>query len=228
MTSRKTVMLYKTDRSFRLLRKKASLYIKRGRSYTAAVLICALLSGCAESYPIGKSSASAAPFEEVSDDENRCTRECNIELGEEVSVNGSGVWLSGREILIQKGGVYIFSGSTDDCSINVDTGDPVKLVFNASVISNDSGCAVYSRSQKLIVESVGASRLCGCGSDKKTAVYSEGRTLFVGEGSLSVEGGVYSGENIEFGKNTLAEFDGDNEETNIIAGTLTVNGTSEQ
>ena len=214
MTGRNTVLSPGKERLFPVLSKKAK--------YIGLLFVCGMLSGCAESYPMGKASASAAAFEEVSDEHNKCTRECNIELGSEVSVSGSGAWLSGREIVIQKGGVYIFTGITDDCSINVDTSDPVKLVFNSSEISNESGYAVYSSSDKLIVESIGFSRLCGSGAS--AALYSNGRTLFVGEGSLSVEGGVYSETPIEFGKNTAAQFDDDDEEENSISGTLIVNG----
>ncbi len=193
-----------------------------------AIISCFLLavsgfSGCsaamAESYTV-----AAQPYRAFTD-ENIHSSECRIELGDEVFVSGQGAWFSSNNITISEGGVYTISGSYSGGSISITTDDPVKLTFENADIANDGGYAVESKSSKLVICSEnGSSRLSGSGNDLGVAVYSEGTLLFAGSGELTVDGSVFSAENIQFsrGVNVICEIlrtDGGF----IIPGTFSIN-----
>lgn len=165
--------------------------------------LCAVLSvsGCgimpiAEVYTV-----SVDPYRPVNEEDVRFG-ECSISIGDEVSINGQGAWFgSDDDILISKGGTYTISGNYSGGCINVNTDDIVKLVFTNAEISNDSGYAVVSSADKLILCSDGDSTLTGSGGDYGNAVFSSGAVIISGAGSLDIDGGIFSRGGIRFGRN---------------------------
>ena len=136
------------------------------------IAICAvlILSGCAGLQQIDYYTAEAEPYRSLTDEEVH-NSECRINFGDEVAVSGQGAWLTGNEIRISEGGVYIITGTCSDSCINVTTEDAVKLVFNDADISNPDGCAVISSSDRLVIGcDSGSSTLTGSGGEYDTAV----------------------------------------------------------
>lgn len=188
--------------------------------------LCSLLafSGCGTA-PIAEVYAVPVdPYHPVNEEDVRIG-ECTISIGDEVSINGQGAWFGkDDDILISKGGTYTISGSYTGGCITVDTDDIVKLVFSNAAISNDSGYAVVSSADKLILCSDGESSLTGSGGDYGNAVFSYGSVIISGAGSLNIDGGIFSCGGIRFGRNvsTLCEIlELDSGE--MIPGTLTIN-----
>ncbi len=165
------------------------------------ILLAALsVSGCAFSGEADVYRVSAEPYSAFVDEDVR-NRECHIELGDEVFINGSGAWFGVDGVMISEGGVYIISGNYNGC-ISVSTAEPVKLVLSNANIANDSGYAVASSSERLVISSEsGSSTLSGCGGEYMTAVRSDGAMLFAGMGSLIVTEGAYAAGGIMFSRN---------------------------
>ncbi|MCR4780181.1 MAG: carbohydrate-binding domain-containing protein [Ruminiclostridium sp.] len=152
-------------------------------------------AGIAESYTV-----AAQPYRAFTDEDIHSS-ECRIEFGDEVFVSGQGAWFSSRDIVISEGGIYTITGSYDGGSIVITTEEPVKLTLSDASITNSGGCAIDSKSEKLVVCSEsGANALTGSGGDFGVAVSSEGAVLFVGSGTLEIQGSVFSAEGIDFGR----------------------------
>ena len=188
--------------------------------------LCALsvISGCTALQQIDYYTAGAEPYRALTDDDVHSS-ECRITFGDEVTVCGQGAWLTGREIQISEGGVYIITGSCDDSSINIKTDDAVKLVFNSADITNPNGCVVTSSSDRLVIAcDSGSSTLTGSGGEYDTAVCSDGLVLFSGSGSLTLDGGVFSADTIRFAPSvsTFCEIYGTNP-GELIKGVLNIN-----
>ncbi len=164
-----------------------------------AGIVCAL-SGCDGFNSVDVYTVAVDPYVPANESDLRIG-ECTISFGEEVSVNGAGAWYKDNNIVINKGGVYKISGSYSGGCIDVTADDPVKLVFENAEISNADGFAVNSGSGKLIISAEGMSSITGCGGSNNNAVYSKGETLIVGSGSLVIDGGIFSGKCINFGRN---------------------------
>ncbi len=190
-------------------------------------VLCAvsMLSGCSLFQQTDVYEAGAEPYYISINEDDLRTRECRIDIGDEVSVAGQGAWFSGNEIQITEGGVFIISGSCSDSCINITTVDPVKLMFNSADISNSDGCAIISSADKLIICSdSGSTVLTGSGGDYNTAVYSTGSVLFTGSGGLSLDGGVFSAGGIRFSPavSTMCEIL-NTDSGELITGTLYIN-----
>lgn len=166
----------------------------------SVMMITASVSGCAIQPDADVYTVAAEPYSAFVDEDVRY-KECRIDLGDEVFISGSGAWFDAGGINISEGGVYIISGQYKGC-ISVTAEDPVKLIFNDAGITNENGCAVISGASRLIITSEGSSSmLTGSGSEYAAAIYSEGALMFIGPGSLSVSGNVFSGGGILFGRN---------------------------
>jgi len=168
---------------------------------TAAV---AALSGC-NGFPIYNADVytiAAEPYRSFTD-ENIASSECRIEFTDEVHVHGQGAWFSSDDVTISEGGIYIITGSYSGGGINVTAKEPVKLIFDNAEISNPEGYAVSSSCERLVISSEsGTNKLCGCGDDFGTAVYSSGDVVFAGTGELDISGGIFSVKGINFGRET--------------------------
>ncbi len=166
----------------------------------SVILLASVCSSCAIQPDAEVYTVSAEPYSAFVDEDVR-SKECRIELGDEVFINGSGAWFGSGGINISESGVYIISGQYNGC-ISVTAKDPVKLIFSGAGITNENGCAVISGSSRLIITTEGSGNiLTGSGSEYAAAVYSEGTLLFGGPGSLSVSGSVFSGGGILFSRN---------------------------
>lgn len=191
----------------------------------AAAMTVLFASGCAFSPGYDVYTGSAVPYSAFTEEE-LVSSECKINIGSEVSVNGKGAWFDGNEISITEGGVYLLSGSYDSGCINVSATEPVKLVLNNIYITNNDGFAILSSSERLIIESAygSQSRLTGNGGGFNFAVYSAGDILFAGKGGMAIDGSVFSGEQIKFGRSVsticgiLSTSEGE-----IIPGSLYIN-----
>ena len=190
---------------------------------SAAALLSVFLSGCGmisvpETYPM-----PVDPYHPVNEEDLRFG-ECSISVGDEVNISGQGAWFGENDdIRITKGGTYNISGTLSG-GISVDTDEPVKLVFVNADITNEKGSVVTSAAEKLIICSDGSSTLKGSGGDYGCAVHSDGSVVIAGTGSLSIDGGIFSRQNILFGRNvsTICEI-AETADGEVITGTLYVN-----
>ncbi len=186
-------------------------------------LICAV-SGCDGIRTAEEASQTVVPYSPVNE-ENVSAGECRIELGDAINVNGQGAWYDDNDIVISKGGIYSISGSYDKGSIVVTAEDPVKLYFIGAEITNSSDYAIISSSSRLVLESDGESSITGTGGDYGNAVFSTGKLLISGTGTMRFYGGVFSVGGIEFGRNLSTVCDIiTSENGQMIPGTLTVWG----
>lgn len=65
-----------------------------------------------------------------------------INLGSDISIEGTGVINDNGVIRITSGGTYKFSGTLEDGYIEVNTEDKVKIRLEGANITNKSGCAI--------------------------------------------------------------------------------------
>lgn len=166
--------------------------------YIAALLgsLC-VMGGCNGIQSAEVYTVSVEPYRPVSDEDIRFG-ECSISFGDEVNVSGQGAWYKGSDIVISEGGIYNISGTYDGGSIVVDTPNNVKIVFSDANISSPNGCAIISSAEKLIIASEGSNTITSGNSD--FAVYSDGGLLILGNGKMSINGGVFSRGGIRFGR----------------------------
>ena len=128
------------------------------------------------------------------------SNECFIELGDTVSINGSGAWFENGCVTISESGVYTFTGSLSDGMIYVDTEETVKLVLDNAEIKNKSGAAIVAECGKLfIVATDGTENFITDGKEYtfarefeneetlRSAIHSEGSIFFKdGTGKISI------------------------------------------
>lgn len=153
---------------------------------TAALLIgCLLCSGCytaggyaeaAREETSAESSGSLGSVEAFSN-------ECNITFGDMISVCGGGVLVEGNRVSITEGGVYILSGELADGSVEVESGEPVKLILNGAAISG-KGTAIRSGGSLTVESAEGTEN--SLSSAEGTALYAAESLTLCGTGALSV------------------------------------------
>ncbi|MBO6232363.1 MAG: carbohydrate-binding domain-containing protein [Ruminiclostridium sp.] len=186
---------------------------------TALLAAVCAVSGCSGIYAADVYSRAVDPYTPVNEEDVRFG-ECTISFDDGVSVAGQGAWYKDGNIVISEGGVYKITGSFDSGCINIDTPDPVKLIFSNAVITSPDGSAVISDSDKLIIASDGVNTITG--SSGNSAVTTSGSLLIAGIGSMDI-GGIISRGGIRFSRDvsTACEIirtdDGD-----LISGTLCV------
>lgn len=129
--------------------------------------------------------------------------ECSITLGSDVKISGEGAWIDNNCVKISESGVYTVEGATSDGMIFVECTDTVKIVLKDAEITNKSGAAIISQSDKLILEC--ASGTVNTLADSKeysysrnfedkdkheSTIYTEGDLYITGGGSISVTGNM--------------------------------------
>ena len=66
---------------------------------------------------------------DILEEKETFSNECSIELGNTVSINGSGAWIDNSCITISQSGVYTVTGEMSDGMIYVDTTETVKIIL---------------------------------------------------------------------------------------------------
>lgn len=147
------------------------------------------------------SEATVLSNYDIFEETDTFTNECEISLDHDISINGEGAWIDDNCITISESGVYTVTGEMSDGMIYVKSRELVKIVLDNASITNKSGAAIISDSDKLIIE-------CAEGTENRlkdskdytyersfeneekheAAVYAEGGLYFTGEGSLAVTG----------------------------------------
>lgn len=151
-------------------------------------------------------------------DESTATK---IELGNSVTVNGSGASVSDSTITISQQGTYIFSGAFNDGNIIIDCADEtakVQLVLNNATIKCSSYAPIYAKSpDKLfitladntenVIEDSGEYQLGDDDANVDGAVFAKCTTTFNGTGALTVNGtqnhAVVSKDSLKVASGTL-------------------------
>ncbi len=111
-----------------------------------------------------------------------------------ISVDGSGASANGSNLLINKAGTYIISGTLTKGGIEIAVGENenVHLILNGANISNGSSSAIYmSSGKKLIVtlaDNTSNTLSDAAGSTADAALLSEGSISINGKGTLTVNG----------------------------------------
>ncbi|MBR4112222.1 MAG: carbohydrate-binding domain-containing protein [Ruminiclostridium sp.] len=138
--------------------------------------------------------------QDISEQTEVFSNECFIELGNSVSINGSGAWFENNCVTISESGIYTFTGSLSDGMIYVNTDETVKLVLDNAKITNKSGPAVFAECGKLfIVATDGTENFITDGKEYtfarefenedtlRSAIHSEGSIFFKdGTGKISI------------------------------------------
>ena len=147
-----------------------------------------------------QSDGSGLTSEDITEQTEVFSNECFIELGSNVSINGSGAWFENNCVTISERGVYTFTGSLSDGMIYVDTEETVKLVLDNAEITNKSGAAIVAECGKLfIVATYGTENFITDGKEYtfarefeneetlRSAIHSEGNIFFKGgTGKISI------------------------------------------
>lgn len=102
-----------------------------------ALSLAASVSGCGKTDAQGTSSSEAAEVIKAT-----------ITLGENATVEGSGVVLEGNKVIIQEAGNYSISGTASDGQIVVDAAstDDVEMIFDGVNITSTTSAPVYVKS----------------------------------------------------------------------------------
>ncbi|TAK31334.1 MAG: carbohydrate-binding domain-containing protein [Chloroflexota bacterium] len=151
-----------------------------------------------------------------------------IELGDTITVNGSGVMVDGSTVNIMAGGTYSISGTLKDGQILVNTKDKntVKLILNGVHIASSTSAPIYAPKVKtmIIVLADGAENYVADGdsylitdsesNEPNAAIFSKGDLTIEGNGSLTVDARYDNGI---VSKDKL----------NIMGGHITVNSVSD-
>ncbi len=196
-----------------------------------------MLSGCNAAEESGstfttpeETSAASISGYDFADEDDIFTNECDISLGDTVSINGEGAWLDGSCITISEGGVYTLSGVMSDGKIKIESADPVKLILNGASVTNKSGIAISADEGKLIIECAeGTVNSLSSYGEKKEALKCDG-TLFMESGSLSIfseDDGIkvesdFFAENVKLDIKCGREDNGEAKGKGIKAGKLTL------
>ncbi len=174
----------------------------------SAILALLALCGCNSAQEGTSSPPEAADTGAVSinnfdflEESEIFTNECEITLGDNITINGEGAWLDDNCITISESGIYTLSGELSEGIIYVKSTDTVKLVLNNASVSNKNGAAVIAEKGKLIIECVeGTENFLNDSKDysysrpfedeekHKAALYTDGDLVICGSGGLSVEG----------------------------------------
>ncbi len=127
------------------------------------------------------------------------SNECEITLGDTISVQGGGAVVKENRISITEGGVYIISGVLSDGAVSVESSEPVKLILNGATILSESGPAIACASEKLMMKTArGSENLLY--SKSGAAVSAEKALILGGDGSLMIDAleyGIESGGNLK-------------------------------
>lgn len=118
-----------------------------------------------------------------------------------VSVDGSGVAVSGTSVTISKKGTYIISGSCSDGSLSVDcgTGNKVQIVLSGLDLTSLSGPAINIKSGKKITITLASGTKneisdssdyssLSSGDNADAAIFSKSDLVINGSGELTVNG----------------------------------------
>lgn len=147
-----------------------------------------------------QSHKSDLSSQDISEQSEVFSNECYIELGDTVSINGSGAWFENDCVTITESGIYTITGSLSDGMIYVDTEETVKLVLDNARITNKSGAAIVAECGKLfIVATDGTENFITDGKEYtfarefekeetlRSAIHSEGNIFFKeGTGKISI------------------------------------------
>ena len=138
-----------------------------------------------------QSDKSDLSSQDISEQSEVFSNECYIELGDTVSINGSGAWFENDCVTITERGIYTITGSLSDGMIYVDTEETVKLVLDNARITNKSGAAIVAECGKLfIVATDGTENFITDGKEYtfarefekeetlRSAIHSEGNIFF--------------------------------------------------
>lgn len=124
-----------------------------------------------------------------------------------MTVDGKGVAISGKNINITEGGEYNIFGTLNNGMIYVDTSDAVILSLDSVNIINSNGPAIYiERADNAIIRlaSQEASYIASTGDEdaENAAIYSKSELLFDGIGTIKISAnngnGIESSESITF------------------------------
>lgn len=153
---------------------------------TAALLIgCLLCSGChiADGYTESAREETFAETDGSLGGGDTFSNECSITFGEIISVCGGGALVEGDRVSITEGGVYTLSGELTDRSVEVESGDPVKLILNGAAISGKD-TAIRSGGSLTVETAEGTENFLSAAEG--TALYAAGSLTLCGTGALSI------------------------------------------
>lgn len=170
----------------------------------ACLLISAPLTGCSTSLGSNSTgiSVTAGDTEKIS----KITTYINMNDAIEVTGESVGVSVDGNTISIMAGGTYAFSGTLDDGQIIVDTdsSQDVYIVLNGVNLSCSNSSPIYVKNANKTVIGLadntenfisdGESYVLEENSDEpNAAIYSKDDIVFIGNGSLEVNGNYDEG-----------------------------------
>lgn len=117
----------------------------------------------------------------------------DIQLGDQIEIDGKGVEEEDRVLTITEGGEYVFSGSLENGRILVDTEEDVKITLNGVTISSADGPAIWGENSNSIYVSTkkGTENVLSDGTeyeDAKAALFSNDDLILTGEGTLKITG----------------------------------------
>ena len=130
------------------------------RNILAAFILSLAVGGCDNQgteisptqFDTAHSDSADMSNQDIAEEEYSFSNECFIELGTDISINGTGAWIDDNCITISKSGVYTVTGQIPDGMIYVDTDETVKIVLSDAEITNKNGAAVIAEGGKLIIE----------------------------------------------------------------------------
>ena len=148
-------------------------------------------------------TAAAAQYPEASDNIANCTFETvvNIDMANPVAKDENGVTVSVADGHITanhgktEGVCYVVTGTTTDGSLTIEGKTDYELNLNGVDITNPASTAINLDSKlAAYIVLTGSNRLSdGTTEDHKSALYSKGKMLFSGTGSLDVYGNYNNG-----------------------------------
>lgn len=176
------------------------------RIFTAAAVILSICGCDVQQNEVGTTASdetlsenSELSSQDILDETEAFSNECNITLDSTISINGSGAWIDDNCIIINESGVYTVTGEMSDGMIYVDTAETVKIVLENAELTNKNGAAIISTGGKLVLEAAdGTENRLTDGKDydfarsfekedvHRSAIHSDGELYFSGSGSLAV------------------------------------------
>ena len=162
---------------------------------------------------VSQTDNSDLSSQDILEETETFSNECFIELGNTVSINGTGAWLDGDCITISEKGVYTVTGEMSDGMIYVDTTDTVKIILNDADITNKSGAVILSGDGKLLIEAAeGTENNLKDGKEydfahsfeneelHRSAIHTDGELFISGTGKISINArykdAVYGGDGL--------------------------------
>lgn len=155
-------------------------------------------SGCSAKNTTAASSAQVVSSITVSAGSSETVGEAGttIELGDTVTVNGSGVTVDKQKVTITAGGTYSIKGTLSEGQIIINAGekDKVYLILNGVNINCSSGSPIYVMScdKAVISMAEGTNNYikdtsAEADTDQDAAIFSKADLVFTGAGLLKVE-----------------------------------------